>query len=199
MKPTGSFVVEQAGDRGVIARYPSRPSRGLSATLIALAEEARALTGVIDATPGHRTVLIETEPGAAPDLVSRIRSLRPNPRTAGWTTHEIAVRYDGEDLAWASEFLKMPVADIARMHAATTYDVRLIGSPGFVYLSQAPARLHMPRRDEPRREVPAGSVGIGGRQTGIYGRAMPGGWRLLGTALELPRFHPGDRVRFRVA
>lgn len=199
MKLPSAFTTERAGDRAVILRFPSRPSRELSAALISLAEQARDLPGVVDAVPGHRTVLIETAREPLDALVDEVRALRPAPRTSGWTVHRVAVRYDGEDLAWASEFLGMPVAEIVRMHSATTYDVRMIGSPGFVYLSAAPARLRMPRRNEPRREVPAGSVGIGGRQAGIYAREMPGGWRLLGTAPALPDLAPGDRVRFEAA
>ncbi len=191
------FTTETVGDRAVVLRFPSRPSRELSASLISLATKARALEGVVDAVPGHRTVLVETLPGIARDVMERVRDLKPDVRDGAFATHTIDVSYDGEDLEWASSFLAMPVHEIVRMHCATTYDVRLIGSPGFVYLSQAPAQLHMPRRDEPRREVPAGSVGIGGRQAGIYARAMPGGWRLLGTAPALPELRPGDRVRFR--
>jgi len=196
LKRIDAFTVERAGDRAIVARFAARPSRELSAVLIDLAGQAREIVGVVDAVPGHRTVLVEVEPGAQDATLAAVRALAPRPRTSGWTVHRIPVRYDGEDLAWASEFLHMAPEEIARMHAATTYDVRMIGSPGFVYLSQAPAQLHMPRREEPRREVAAGSVGVGGRQTGIYARAMPGGWRLLGTAATLPDLRPGDRVRF---
>ncbi|MCA1832081.1 MAG: allophanate hydrolase subunit 1 [Actinomycetota bacterium] len=194
-----AFTTEVAGDRAVIVRFASRPTRDLSGMLIALAEAARLVDGVVDAVPGHRTVLVETDPGAASSVEPAIRSLRPVPRTTGWTQHVVDVAYDGPDLEWASSHLGMSVAEIIRMHAATTYDVRLIGSPGFVYLSQAPAQLHMPRRDEPRQLVPRGSVGIGGKQTGIYACAMPGGWRILGTTSSLPYLRPGDRVRFRPA
>ena len=196
MKGIAAFTAERVGDRAIVARFATRPSRELSAALIALAQQAREIHGVLDAVPGHRTVLIEVEPGVQDDALAAVRALVPRPQTSGWTVHRIPVRYDGEDMEWASELLGMPVDEIARMHAATTYDVRMIGSPGFVYLSQAPAQLHMPRREEPRREVPPGSVGIGGRQTGIYARAMPGGWRLLGMAPSLPELRPGDRVRF---
>jgi KipI family sensor histidine kinase inhibitor len=199
VKPAFAFTTERLGDRAIALRFASRPTRELSAVLISLAEQARALPGVLDAVPGHRTVLIETHPGSADAVAAAVRSLVPQPRTSGWTTHRIPVWYDGPDLEWAADHLDMPVAEIVRMHAATTYDVRMIGSPGFVYLSAAPAQLHMPRRDEPRVEVAAGSVGIGGRQAGIYARAMPGGWRILGRAVELPELAPGDRVRFEPA
>lgn len=195
MRPS-TFIAERAGDRAVILRFASRPTRELSAILISLAEQARALPGVVDAVPGHQTVLVEVAPEQLSTIERALRALTPQPRTSGWATHRLRVRYDGEDLAWASEFLNMPADEIVRRHSATTYDVRMIGSPGFVYLSSAPARLHMPRRDEPRREVPAGSVSIGGKQAGIYARSMPGGWRLLGTAIDLPDLAPGDRVGF---
>ena len=78
-------------------------------------------------------------------------------------------------------------------------------SPGFPYLLGLDPRLAMPRLDTPRTRVPAGSVGIGGAQTGIYPHAGPGGWRIIGrTTLALfdPLHDPptllasGDRVRF---
>jgi KipI family sensor histidine kinase inhibitor len=77
--------------------------------------------------------------------------------------------------------------------------------PGFPYLLGLDPALAMPRRATPRARVPAGSVGIGGAQTGIYPDAAPGGWQLIGrTPLRLfdparqppARFAPGDRVRF---
>ena len=79
-------------------------------------------------------------------------------------------------------------------------------SPGFPYLSGLPAELATPRRDSPRKEIPAGSVAIGGTQTGIYPRKSPGGWNIIGrTPLSLfdvlrkppALFHAGDWVRFR--
>ncbi len=93
-------------------------------------------------------------------------------------------------------------------HAAGSYIVFFIGfQPGFAYLGGLEAALHTPRRTAPRLEVPAGSVGIGGAQTGIYPASAPGGWQLIGrTALPLfdpaqtppTLLQPGDRVRFTV-
>ena len=80
--------------------------------------------------------------------------------------------------------------------------------PGFAYLGGLDEKLHTPRRAEPRLEVPAGTVGIGGAQTGIYPAVSPGGWQLIGRT-GLPLFdpartpptllQPGDRVRFTIA
>jgi len=93
------------------------------------------------------------------------------------------------------------------LHSGGTYEVRAVGfTPGFAYLGGLAAALHTPRRETPRARVAAGSVGIGGSQTGVYPVASPGGWQIIGrTPLALFRpeacpaalLKPGDRVRFR--
>lgn len=123
---------------------------------------------------------------------------------------EIPVVYGGDfgpDLASAAAELGLSPEQLAERHAAGTYTVALIGfAPGFPYLAGLDPALALPRLATPRACVAAGSVGIGGAQTGIYPRESPGGWRLLGrTPLRLfdPRravpglLAPGDRVRFR--
>jgi inhibitor of KinA len=97
--------------------------------------------------------------------------------------------------------------DVIRIHAAAEYLVYFLGfSPGFPYLGGLPESIAAPRLPTPRARVPAGSVAIGGRQTGIYPLASPGGWRIIGrTPLRLfdPDRNPpallkmGDRVKFR--
>lgn len=119
---------------------------------------------------------------------------------------EIPVRYDGPDLADVAAHCGLAPDEVVRRHSAADYIVYFIGfQPGFAYLGGLDEALHTPRRAEPRIAVPAGSVGIGGAQTGIYPLATPGGWQLIGrTALPLfdPRAEPptllapGDRVRF---
>jgi len=93
-----------------------------------------------------------------------------------------------------------------RRHTAPEYIVYFLGfQPGFAYMGGLDKSLATPRRAEPRMAVPAGSVGIGGEQTGIYPAASPGGWQLLGrtdAALFMPQrnpptlLSPGDRIRF---
>lgn len=122
---------------------------------------------------------------------------------------EIPVRYGGafgEDLDTAAAELGMSADALVARHRQPLYTVAMIGfAPGFPYLSGLDPALALPRLATPRTRVPAGSVGIGGAQTGIYPRESPGGWRLLGrTPLTLfdPRraspslLAPGDRVRF---
>lgn len=122
---------------------------------------------------------------------------------------EIPVRYGGAfgaDLDAAAAGLGLTPDTLAARHRAPLYTVAMIGfAPGFPYLSGLDPALALPRLATPRTRVPAGSVGIGGAQTGIYPRESPGGWRLIGrTPLTLfdPRraspslLAPGDRVRF---
>ena len=122
---------------------------------------------------------------------------------------EIPVSYGGthgEDLDATANELGIAPAELIARHAEATYTVAMIGfAPGFPYLSGLDPTLALSRLATPRTRVPAGSVAIGGAQTGIYPRESPGGWRLLGrTPLRLfdaqrdppSLLAPGDHVRF---
>jgi inhibitor of KinA len=101
---------------------------------------------------------------------------------------------------------RLAVEEVVRLHAGAIYRVCFLGfTAGFAYLGGMPEALHTPRLATPRRAVAAGSVGIAGRQTGIYPTQTPGGWRLIGrTPLRMfdaraeppTRVQAGDRVRF---
>jgi inhibitor of KinA len=122
---------------------------------------------------------------------------------------EIPVCYGGEhgpDLMDVGALHKMKPEQVIELHSSTTYVVYFLGFvPGFAYLGELPEALVTPRLATPRRRVPPGSVGIAGKQTGIYPFATPGGWRLLGCT-PVRMFRPdrnklsflsiGDRVRF---
>jgi inhibitor of KinA len=123
---------------------------------------------------------------------------------------EIPVCYDPEfgfDLDRVAQHTKLSEREIVELHSTTEYRVACIGFvPGFTFLAGLPKNLATPRRDVPRKEIPAGSVGIGGAQTGIYPLRSPGGWNLIGrTPVKLfdhvknppTLVCPGDRVRFR--
>jgi KipI family sensor histidine kinase inhibitor len=123
---------------------------------------------------------------------------------------EIPVLYGndyGPDLAEISAITGLPAEAVIARHTAVEYRVAMLGfAPGFPYLLGLDPSLAVPRRSDPRQRVPAGSVAIGGNQTGIYPEDLPGGWQLIGrTPLRLfdiagdPPFllAAGDRVRFR--
>ena len=120
---------------------------------------------------------------------------------------EIAVTYDGPDLDELSARTGLSVAEIVELHTQRDYPVELVGfTPGFAFIGGLDERLRIPRRDEPRQLVPAGSVGIADGRTGLYAMASPGGWTLIGRTshqlfdpvAEQPfALEPGMRVRFR--
>ena len=101
---------------------------------------------------------------------------------------------------------KIPVEEVKRIHMQKRYRVYMIGFlPGFAYMGEVDEQIAMPRRQQPRTNVEAGSVGIAGKQTGIYPFTSPGGWQIIGkTPLSLFNkdkedpvlFHPGDEVEF---
>ncbi|NEU30226.1 5-oxoprolinase subunit PxpB [bacterium LRH843] len=87
----------------------------------------------------------------------------------------------GPDLAEVASRNGITEEEVVRLHSDRTYLVYMIGfAPGFPYLGGLNPLLATPRKKEPRRLVPAGSVGIAGEQTGIYPLATPGGWQLIG-------------------
>lgn len=88
----------------------------------------------------------------------------------------------GEDLKGMEAVTGLSEEEIIRIHSGTDYKIYMLGFlPGFVYLGGMDERIAAPRLDTPRVEIPAGSVGIGGKQTGVYPIASPGGWRLIAT------------------
>jgi inhibitor of KinA len=119
---------------------------------------------------------------------------------------EIPVMYDGEDLAFVAAHNQLTIEKVIKIHTSATYRVYMMGFlPGFAYLGGMDERIATPRKSTPRTRVPAGSIGIAGKQTGIYPLESPGGWQLIGRT-SVPLFnldspHPtllkaGDLVRF---
>ena len=122
---------------------------------------------------------------------------------------EIPISFDEKfaldlDLVAALNYLN--TAEIIEIFLAGTYRVYMLGFlPGFAYMSEVDERIAAPRKPAPRLRVPKGSVGIAGRQTGIYSLESPGGWQIIGkTNVELfkpesesPTFlQAGDSVKF---
>lgn len=112
----------------------------------------------------------------------------------------------GPDLDEVAALHGLTAARVIELHTSVTYVVYFLGFvPGFAYLGELPEALATPRLDAPRRSTPAGSVGLAGRQTGVYPFAAPGGWRLIGRT-PVAIFRPdrkdmnllsiGDCVRF---
>ncbi len=181
--------------------------RGLlidTAVPLALAAAVTGQPGVVDVVPGDGSVLVVFADPASPQ---RFRV----PETTQVTTPDppevaLPVRYDGADLPSVAKHAGMSVDDVIALHSEASYVVAMVGFvPGFGYLRGTPEQLHLPRRGTPRTVVPAGSVAIAAGWSGVYPRASPGGWHLLGRTdcalWDLGRhppalLQPGTRVRF---
>jgi inhibitor of KinA len=122
----------------------------------------------------------------------------------------IPVCYDpslGIDLPWVSSHLNLSLEEIISLHTSVVYRVYMIGFiPGFPYMGTLPEQLEVPRKQTPSMKIPAGSVAIAGKQTGIYPAEVPGGWQVIGRT-PLRMFDPtkspcsflnaGDIVQFK--
>jgi KipI family sensor histidine kinase inhibitor len=198
--------LEPLGDRAFMARF----STEREAARWASAVRARNLPGVTDVVLAYcsAAVLADPEQTDLDDLDRELRSLTvsPDDRTEGKLV-EIPVLYDGADLENAARRLNLRPSDVVALHTASPFEVFAIGFlQGFPYAGYLPSQLSgLPRREEPRLSVPAGSVAIAGRQTGVYPRSSPGGWHLLGRTPLLiadadSGYFPiraGDRIQFR--
>ncbi|WP_426749570.1 LamB/YcsF family protein [Myxococcus sp. Y35] len=170
-------------------------------------EALRSLPLVQDAVITEEHACVYFAPDAPPDepRLALTRLLRVPAPTPGRPLTTIPVRYDGQDLSAVAARAGLTEDEVARRHAAREYTVRCVGFlPGFAYLGEVDPRIAIPRLATPRTRVPALAVGIAGGRTGVYPFASPGGWNLIGTALDFTAFTPergaalqlGDRVRF---
>lgn len=177
-------------------------------------------SGLLDVVPAYTSVAIHFDPvfGKAEQIIAHAESLLRETETAAPERQrdqqqdhetveparkvEIPVCYNGSDLSRVATRCGITAADVIRRHTAARYTVAMIGfRPHFPYLIGMDPSLAVPRLDEPRTAVPAGSVGIAGIQTGVYPVTSPGGWNIIGTCDPqlLTTLQPGDRLIFRSA
>ena len=223
------------GDSALIVRVRERfedaPEKTLDQVLHTLHRlREAAIPGVIELASAYTSVAVFFDP-----IVVAEASGRPGTYVFDWLNEQIlrvvaaggdrgkrrktnrAIRLIEIPVCYAPEFAP-DLDDVARraevstkevidLHSTPEYQVACIGFvPGFSFLAGLAKKLATPRRDTPRKEIPPGSVGIGGAQTGIYPLRSPGGWNLIGrTPLNLfdstknppALLRAGDRVRFR--
>lgn len=172
--------------------------------------QAANLPGIIEIIPAARTLVLRFDPSLlrASDIEREAcaRAGQGRKSEAGVLV-EIPVFYDGEDLAEVADLVGISPEEVIQRHTQAEYTVAFTGfAPGFAYLSAGDAGLTVPRRTSPRTLVPAGAVGLAGEFSGIYPKASPGGWQLIGRTtlamFDLARepaalLIPGARVRFR--
>jgi 5-oxoprolinase (ATP-hydrolysing) subunit B len=191
------------GDRAVLIEVAEADK------VLGLQAELSGADGIEELVPAAITLLVRFDPtrldaARVRELISRAagRSVR----TESPAPVVVPVHYDGADLDSVAAQAGLTVAEVIGRHSGPTYTVAFCGfAPGFGYLRGLDPALQVPRRGSPRTVVPTGSVAIAGEFAGVYPRASPGGWQLLGrtdTVLwDLARtppalFVPGVRVRF---
>lgn len=167
------------------------------------------VAGITDLVPGYVNLYIEFDGAVVPRSSVRdwVKKYLEHSETTSQAQEVIVpTRYDGEDLQWVAEQKNLTVEEVIARHSQRTYHVYMVGfAPGQPLMGVLDDALYLPRRPTPRKRVPANSVAIAVSQTTIYSLPTPGGWHLLGTALE-PAYNPhrdkpflfsaGDSVRF---
>ncbi|MFN0138930.1 MAG: 5-oxoprolinase subunit PxpB [Pyrinomonadaceae bacterium] len=224
----GSFRMFPLGDSALTIEFGNTISVDLNRRAIALAGhfQQNPFPGFIESVPAYASTTlfydlleVRREFAGFPSAFEAVRSLavealnnlnslqNETPRLI-----EIPVHFDAEsapDLEFVAKRVDLSSSDVIDIFTAVTYRVFMLGFlPGFTYMGEVDERIATPRLETPRTRVPKGSVGIAGRQTGIYSLRCPGGWQIIGrTDVEmftpdekLPSLlQPGDEVRFVTA
>ncbi len=175
---------------------------------------SEALAGIRETVPTYRSLLVHYDPeqisfDALADQLMRLAQTPSSRETTVQRRWRIPVCYGGEhgiDLEEAAASLNTSADDLIARHAGGDYRVAMIGfTPGWSYLSGLNSSLAIPRRQAPRLLTPAGTISIGGVQTGIQCLPGPSGWHLLGrTPVRTYQLHrdpifllePGDAISF---
>jgi inhibitor of KinA len=209
--------IRAAGDQALLVEFGTEISPRINRRVHEFARRAglRKIPGVGEVIPSYASVLVYYNPLLL--SFSRTASwleefLNPEPSEAGSPSppvKQVPVLYGGEfgpDLSFVASQNQISVDEVIRLHTGENYLVYVVGfSPGFAAMGSVPLKIRAPRLASPRTRVPAGSVGIGGQQTGIYAVESPGGWQLIGrTPLALFDLHQnppsfflaGDCARF---
>ncbi|HUF23291.1 MAG TPA: 5-oxoprolinase subunit PxpB [Vicinamibacterales bacterium] len=209
------------GDAAAVVSFGDEFSEAVNDRVMALAGSLRERPlpmAVRDVVPAIASLAVHVDPrrvrveALIEALAARAgeiaRGQAPSEGVRGAAFHEIPVRYGGDegpDLGDVAAFAGLDAAGVVARHAERVYRVYMLGFlPGFAYLGQVDPSIAAPRRSSPRLDVPMGSVGIAGRQTGVYPQVSPGGWQIIGrTSLSMfdaasgrSLLQPGDRVRF---
>ncbi|MET3813156.1 5-oxoprolinase subunit PxpB [Pantoea sp. UYEF8] len=201
------------GERAVVLELEPPISLASQQRIWGLNQRLQAVASVQEVIPGMNniTLILRDPQQSALDAIERLQRWWEESEVQIPESRQVAIPviYGGEagpDLTVVAEHAGLSIHQVVELHSSTDYVVYFIGfQPGFPYLGGLDPRLHIPRRAEPRVAVPAGSVGIGGSQTGVYPLASPGGWQLIGQTpvalfdpLQQPPtlLRPGDTVRF---
>ena len=206
--------IKPVGLTGALISFPSVISDD-NADRIAVLVDAIVkahIPGMIELVPAFASLYVrytpmETDFSAVSAAIEAVSGTDATDMTHNGKTVEIPVCYGGDygpDLSFVASHSGLSQEEVIRIHSGHPYRIHMLGFlPGFPYLGGLDPRLHTPRLASPRSQIPAGSVGIGGSQTGVYPMASPGGWQLIGRTprtLFVPGrplpYQSGDWIRF---
>ena len=215
----GAFEIQirTFGERAIIITWPDRVEEAILDDIIAfrtLLQNTSFSSGEWELVAAYNSLTLinnqrSIDLAEFEDLIIRAYKTERSSREVTRWLWKLPVCYDrsfGIDLEELSGILQMPVEELIHMHTRQPYLVYGIGFlPGFMYLGGLPRTLEAPRRSAPRLDVHKGSVGLAGKQTGIYPQESPGGWNIIGNC-PIPIFNVGknppcfisvgDRVQF---
>ncbi len=206
-----------SGDTALTVEFGDAISEAVNARVRAfhIALEQSGIPGIVETVPAYRSLMVYYDPGVIlhdalvrelEGLLDRMDSISIPPSEV----LEIPVLYGGEagpDLGFVAQHAGKTEEEVVRIHTSVEYLIYMLGfTPGFTYLGGMSEEIAAPRMETPRLNIPAGSVGIAGTQTGVYPIDSPGGWRLIGRTPArlydpgravpiLPK--AGDYIRFR--
>jgi KipI family sensor histidine kinase inhibitor len=204
------------GDRGLLLELGDEISSEVNEKVrrMTLAIQAESIEGIIEIVPTYRSLLILYNPLILSfiDLKKRLERIEkglPQTPFSEPKLTQIPALYGGSygpDLEEVAKYHQISPEEVIQLHCSKPYFIYMIGfMPGFPYMGELPEALITPRLKTPRLSVPAGSVAIAQRQTGIYPMESPGGWQIIGrTPVKLfnPEREPpallqmGDLVQF---
>ncbi|HRH59402.1 MAG TPA: 5-oxoprolinase subunit PxpB [Chitinophagaceae bacterium] len=216
--------IEPLGDHALIIRFVDLINDSVHQQILFLFQQLQKqpVTGMLDLIPAYTSlavvydVMVVNKEAPAFSAYQYIKKQVENlMEKSDWSFElrkriiRIPVCYDssfGIDLEEMAAQKRMSTDKIVRLHTETSYHVYMIGFlPGFAYMGIVDAQIAMPRKNSPRQKVPAGSVGIAGKQTGVYPFDSPGGWNIIGkTPLQMFNknskepclLQPGDEIIF---
>ena len=208
--------IKAAGDSSILIEFGTTIAPEINGRITAIVGmiKGQQIEGIVDMIPSFCALLINYDPrvityGQISERMEKLVNLEIEGEESVVTIYEIPVCYGGEygpDLEHIATHAGLSTDEVIQIHSGSDYLIYMLGfMPGFPYLGGLDDRIHTPRLENPRMKIPAGSVGIGGAQTGIYPMESPGGWQLLGRTpvqtynpnREVPiLFESGDYIRF---
>lgn len=180
-----------AGDRALVVEFGDKIEEQVNSKIrsLTVAIEQEGIIGINETIPTYRSLMVIYDPMIMEldELISVLKSIilkmhkleLPEAKVI-----EIPTLYGGEygpDIEFVADHNKILIDEVIKIHTDREYLIYMIGfTPGFPYLGGMSDKIEVPRLQKPRTKIPVGSVGIAGKQTGIYPVESPGGWQLIG-------------------